>query len=291
MLSTALLWGLFAGFLFGTGDVLTRLGIRTAGPYVAAVITSSVVFVAFAAALYLRGLGPENSWTAAMWFLLMGLCSTGPGRLLFYFSVRRIGVSRASVMVAFTPLFSILIAVAFLGERPSLLLLAGTLLIVGGIINVVMDRSKIRIHLRTALLGLLPALVYSTSPVFMRLGLLAQADRIFGNAVSALGALFFMFAMTPAIPRDNRWTLDRKAFLTFLAAGVFYSTAFFAYFSAMGDSSVSFTTPLIYTMALFSSLISRIFFQHLEQITWRLAISAVVVCIGIALISNSRAGG
>ena len=39
MLSTGLLWGLFAGFLFGTGDVLTRLGIRTAGPYVAAVIT------------------------------------------------------------------------------------------------------------------------------------------------------------------------------------------------------------------------------------------------------------
>ena len=31
--------------------------------------------------------------------------------------------------------------------------------------------------------------------------------------------------------------------------------------------------------------------QHLEQITWRLAISAVVVCIGIALISNSRGGG
>ncbi|HJM43449.1 MAG TPA: EamA family transporter, partial [Nitrospinota bacterium] len=184
----------------------------------------------------------------------------------------------------------ILIAVVFLGERPSIFLLAGALLIVGGIMNVVMDRSKIRIHLRTALLGLLPALVYSTSPVFMRLGLLAQPDRILGNAISGLGALFFMFSMTPAIPRDNRWNVDRRAFPTFLAAGVFYSTAFFAYFSAMGASSVSFTTPLIYTMALFSALISRIFFQQLEQITWRLAISAVVVCIGIALISISRGG-
>ena len=290
MLSTGLLWGLFAGFLFGTGDVLTRLGIRTAGPYVAAVITSSVVFAAFAAAVCFRGLGAEQSWTAALWYLLMGICSTGPGRLLFYFSVRRIGVSRASVLVAFTPLFSILIAVVFLGERPSIFLLAGALLIVGGIVNVVMDRSKIRIHLRTALLGLLPALVYSTSPVFMRLGLLALPDRILGNAISGLGALFFMFSMTPVIPRDNRWNVDRRAFPTFLAAGVFYSTAFFAYFSAMGASSVSFTTPLIYTMALFSALISRIFFQQLEQITWRLAISAVVVCIGIALISISRGG-
>ncbi len=290
MLSTGLLWGLFAGFLFGTGDVLTRLGIRTAGPYVAAVITSSVVFAAFAAAVCFRGLGAEQSWTAALWYLLMGICSTGPGRLLFYFSVRRIGVSRASVLVAFTPLFSILIAVVFLGERPSIFLLAGALLIVGGIMNVVMDRSKIRIHLRTALLGLLPALVYSTSPVFMRLGLLAQPDRILGNAISGLGALFFMFSMTPAIPRDNRWNVDRRAFPTFLAAGVFYSTAFFAYFSAMGASSVSFTTPLIYTMALFSALISRIFFQQLEQITWRLAISAVVVFVGIVLISISRGG-
>ena len=220
----------------------------------------------------------------------MGACSTGPGRLLFYFSVRRIGVSRASVLVAVTPLFSILIAVAFMGERPSVVLLAGAALIVAGIMNVVTDRSRIRIHPRAALLGLIPALLYSTSPVFMRMGLLAQPDRILGNSISALGAILFMFAMAPVIPRGNRWNLDRRAFRTFLVAGLFYAAAFFAYFSAMSDSNISFTTPLIYTMSLFSALISRIFFQKLEQITWRLAVSAVVVIIGVALISISRGG-
>ncbi len=40
-------------------------------------------------------------------------------------------------------------------------------------------------------------------------------------------------------------------------------------------------------MSLFSALISRIFFQRLERVTWRLTVSAITIFLGVVLISRS----
>ena len=286
-MTIALLWGISCGFLFGLADVFTRLGVRTSAPLVGAIIISSTVFILYGATILLRGPGPAPDWTGAIWFFLAGVCGTGPGRLLFHFSVQRIGVSRASVLLAGTPLISMLIAVVFLGERPGWTLVAGAVLIVLGIMNILSDRSGIRVGPRAAVLALIPAIFYSLSPVFSRLGILAIPDRLLGNTLTSLGVLVFLLATPPAVPRNNRWRLDPRGLWLFLVAGVIYALAFYAFYSAIALSSVSFTTPLIYTMGLFSALISRLLFQHLEQVTWRLALSAIIVFLGVFLVSRS----
>ena len=271
-MTIALVWGISSGFLFGLADVFTRLGVRKSAPLVGAIIISSTVFILYGVTILLRGPGPAPDWTGAIWFFLAGACGTGPGRLLFHFSVQRIGVSRASVLLAGTPLISMLIAVVFLGERPGWTLVAGAVLIVLGIMNV---------------LSLIPAIFYSLSPVFSRLGILAIPDRLLGNTLTSLGVLVFLLATPLAVPRNNRWRLDPRGLWIFLVAGVIYALAFYAFYSAIALSSVSFTTPLIYTMGLFSALISRLLFQHLEQVTWRLALSAIIVFLGVFLVSRS----
>lgn len=286
-MSIALLWGLSSGFLFGLADVFTRLGLRTSTPLVGGILVSSTVFTLFSAMILVRGLEPNPNWAGAMWFLLAGVCATGPGRLLFQFSIKRIGVSRASVLLTITPLFSMLIATVFLGERPGWTLVAGAILIVLGIMNVIGDRSGIRVELRAAVLGLIPALFYSLSPVFSRLGIEAIPDRLLGNALTALGVLVFMFSSPPLIPKENRWKVNLSKLWIFPAGGVVYAMAFYAFYTTIALSSVSFSTPLIHTMGLFSALISRILFQDLEQVTGRLALSAIIVFLGVVLISKS----
>ena len=95
--------------------------------------------------------------TFKLLFLLMGVAAIGPGRLLFYYSIRRIGVTRASVLVIITPLISMLTAVALLGERPSWRVVLGAVIIVGGLLSVVTDRGGILIDSRAALLPQPPA--------------------------------------------------------------------------------------------------------------------------------------
>lgn len=69
-------------------------------------------------------------------FLGLGLAvllTLGAGDTSFLAACRRIGVSRAMPLSMTSPLFTMVLAAAFLGERPTLLALAGTALIIGGV--------------------------------------------------------------------------------------------------------------------------------------------------------------
>ena len=140
-----LFWGLVCGFAFGCGDLLTRLGLRNGTPFTGAIINSGASLIFFAVIVSAQGVQAGPLWPAMGWFLLTGAAAIGPGRLLFYYSIRRIGVSRASVLVIVTPLISMLTAVALLGERPSWRVVLGAVIIVGGLLSVVTDRGGIRI--------------------------------------------------------------------------------------------------------------------------------------------------
>lgn len=286
----AIVWALVCGFVFGFADVLTRLGVRSGTPFTGAAITTLIIFVFFLIAVLARGLGAGPLWPAVGWFFLMGVASMGPGRILYYFSVRRIGVSRASVLLIIAPLVGISFAVAFLGERPSWPVVVGAFCVVGGIMGVVTDRSGIRITLPDALLGLVPMVFLSLTPVFIRLGMQSLPDPFLGTMVSSLGALAFLWMTKPAIPPSDRWAADRPALRSFLLAGLLYGLAFFTFYKALGIETVSFVTPLVYTSPLFSILFSRLLFQQLEQVTWRLVAGAAVVFLGVALVSLSRGG-
>ncbi len=283
-------WGLLSGFTYGCGDVFTRLGVRSGTPFTGAVVTSASMAIFFLIAVFVRGVSPGPLWPAVGWFFLTGIAATGPGRMIYYFSFRRIGVSRASVLVIITPLVSMLIGVTFLGETPSWLLVVGAFFIVGGVMSVLTDRSTIRISLPAALLGLLPAFFFALTPVFIRLGMLALPDPILGGFITSVGALAFILAVQKPVPSADRWGLDRRAFWCFLFGGVFYMVSFFAFYQALGLETVSFVTPLVYTSPLFSLLIARLFIQKLEQVTWRLAVGAVVVFLGVILVSISQGG-
>ncbi len=289
-MSMGLFWGLLCGFAFGCGDLLTRLGVRNGTPFTGAVINSGTTLVFFAVIVSAEGVMAGALWPAMGWFLLTGVAAIGPGRLLFYYSIRRIGVSRASVLVIITPLISMVTAVALLGERPSWRVVLGAVIIVGGLVGVVTDRGGIRIDPRAALLGLLPTLFLSLTPFFIRLGMQSLPDPALGSLLSSVGALTFLLTLQKTVSREDRWGADRRGFPKFLGAGVCYSVAFYAYHAALGSEIVSFVASLAFTSPLFAILLARLLFQRLEQITWRLAVGGVVVFIGVFLISISKGG-
>jgi len=203
-----LFWGLLCGFAFGCGDLLTRLGVRNGTPFTGAIINSGTTLIFFAVIVLVEGVQAGALWPAMGWFLLTGVVAIGPGRLLFYYSIRRIGVSRASVLVIITPLISMLTAVALLGERPSWRVVLGAVIIVGGLLSVVTDRGGILIDSRAALLGLLPTLFLSLTPFFIRLGMQSLPDPSLGTLLSSVGALTLLLMLQKAVPREDRWGAD-----------------------------------------------------------------------------------
>ena len=117
---------------FGVAGVLLRRGLQHANPLSAAVVSITVT-TAFVWLLTLlsRPIGQVFTWK--VWpFLVAGLVAPGLARLMFFVGIERIGVARAFSLMATAPLFAVVIAMAFLGERPTPLLLLGALAIAAG---------------------------------------------------------------------------------------------------------------------------------------------------------------
>ena len=124
---------------WGTDAVLARQGLRRMPPAFGTLVSlcASVVGAVAVALLFdrehLRGYPP----VAFAWFALVGLVNFLGGRQCNYGAVKRLGAARATPLFAASPLVSIALAAAFTGERLTLPLLLGALLIVAGVALVV----------------------------------------------------------------------------------------------------------------------------------------------------------
>jgi drug/metabolite transporter (DMT)-like permease len=128
-------FALLTAFNWGAGFVFTRLGLRGISTGVATTLSliASVVVALVATLLIERQALASLPAAGIAWFALTGVVNFVAGRLFSFQSIERIGASRSAPLFATSPLFAIAIAIVFTGERLTAPLLAGTLLIVGGI--------------------------------------------------------------------------------------------------------------------------------------------------------------
>ncbi len=284
------MWGLLAGFSFGIGDFIIRLGVRNGTPYTGAITSSSILCILFITLLLAGGIRPGPLWPAVGWFVLTGVAATAPARISFYYSIRRIGASRATVLILISPLLSLLYAVVLLGERPSSTAILGAFVVVGGVASVVADPKGFRMSPKDFGLGMLPNLFMGFTVIFIRLGMQALPDAILGGSVSSLSALLALLAMQKSIASKDRWGAKWDGMKFFLIGGTCYCAAFYTYHKALEFGEVNFAAPLVFMSPLITIAFSRVFLQSLERVTWRLAIGATIVVAGIYLVSISKGG-
>jgi len=124
--------GVFVRLAGGQVSVLTGTGMSVVASLGLALVPALVLELPALSAITL---------TAFLWIGLLALVNYPLARTFNYASVRRIGVARASPLFSSSPLWATVLAAIFLGERPNLLMIAGTLAIVGGIIVIVTERQ------------------------------------------------------------------------------------------------------------------------------------------------------
>ena len=132
--------------LAALGFALSSIFVRMAGPRVSvltgtavSVVASLAIAVILAMMLELPAL-QRISIAGLLWILLLAFINYPLGRTLNYASVRRIGAARAAPLFSSSPLWSVILAVAFLGERPNVMIIAGTVAIVAGVVLIMTER-------------------------------------------------------------------------------------------------------------------------------------------------------
>ncbi|QLC33096.1 DMT family transporter [Halarchaeum sp. CBA1220] len=223
-------------------------------------------------------------------FAVSGLLGSLLARFCYFHGIARLGASRAEPLKALFPVFATAIAVAALGERPTLTLAAGVgLLVLGGAVVAADSRatpataSGRRLWL-DLVYPLAAALFLGIDPVFTKLGLAEGTAPLVGLTTrvvaAALGFLAYVAWHSHATgerwrPRANRWLLG---------ASVANTGYLVTYYAALDRAPVAVVTPLLGVSTLFVVVGAAVLLRRDERVTWRLGVAAVLVVAGAALV-------
>ena len=274
---------------FGVAGVLLKRGLQYAGPFGAALV--SVIFTtAFIWLLTVLTTPLARLLTWKVWpFLVAGLVAPGLARLVFFVGIDRIGVARAFSVMATAPLFAVALAIAFLGERPSPLLLVGALAIaIGGVLLARRAPDEARWRRRDMIFPALGALGFALRDNLSRWGLREYGDALVAAAAAAATSLGVVLVFAGV--RRARLHLPRAGLVLFGFSGLSEGLAYLALWRALALGEVSVVSPLVNAHSIVAIVLAAIFLRDLERVTWRIVLAAVLIVAGVAIVMRVSAG-
>ena len=137
-----ILFALTAALAWGIGNVWVRIALQGLRP------TTAAVFTLFTGMLLLFPLALVLHWDEVtgisagvlLTIFFYGMANFLIGRFLNILSISRIGLNRAIPIVASSPVFALILAVIFLDESVSALIILGTMTVMAGILLIVTEQ-------------------------------------------------------------------------------------------------------------------------------------------------------
>ena len=268
----------------------------SAGYFVA--VSVNVVFAALLVIAELAVRSQPLQWNAkgTLLFALAGFFSTYLGRWFMYESVARLGPARTSAFQVSSPLFTFLIALAFLGETLAAQALAGLAVTALGLLLISLagartvprpDPKRAQSPLRSAwLVGFASSAAYAVGNVLRGAGVRAWDEPIAGALIGAVAGIACHFAFT----RGRREMLrglssaHRGGLALFAISGVLTIVAQVCTIAAMKLAPVSVVALITLCTPLFVFPMSYFFLGNDEGINARTLAGAALTLAGIAMI-------
>lgn len=256
-MSEAAILALGAAFCFALALILTQYGLRTVPSWRSPLYTigSSMIAAWAAAALFVdwRGFDLE----AALIFAGVGCIFPVVVSILAVRSNERLGPAVAGAAGNITPLFAVLGAVLFLGERLHLAQMAGLVLIVGGVALMALrgGAGGRRWPAWVLVLPLAAALVRGSIQPAIKAGLERWHEPL---AAAAIGYALSTVVIVALVGR-RAWTTgpaDRTGRLWFFGVGLANGTATFLLYAALGLGSITLVAPLVAVFPLMAVVMS-----------------------------------
>ena len=287
------LLAILSSMSYGVAQVLVRVAMRDASALaVALVLNASVAAGGLVLSLW-DGTLLASTLPPLLWYLAVGVVGPGVGRIMVLLGIEKIGLSRSTTIAASAPVWGTLAAMAFLGERPSILVMLGTLGIVGGVVILSPSEKKGdgnggRWFQWSLTYPLTASIAYALPPVFSKIAYTYQATPYVGIAVAFTTGNILLLGGTALLGRQELLAVGRRAWPWLLPAGLLSFISSLLLWTAFVSGSASTTLPLSRLVPLWVLLLSYFCLRTLERIGWREAVAAALVVLGAALITAFR---
>ncbi len=264
--------------------VTSRRGMLYSTPKTVTLISLIVHTVSLWTAVFLTGGIPRVDAAAVYVFIVAGMLQPII-RLCTYTGVHRVGAARSAPIRSTHPMFGVCIAIMVLGESATLVVLAGVVSVVCGIVLITWKRaSEVRsFHWWEFLFPLTASLLAGIVHPMRRFALSISHEPLFFAALVGIVSLLCFLAYMPFSREPLVW--DRRAMLPFLTAGAAETCGILFVITALGIGSVITVSPLVGISPLWVLLGTVIFLRDLEQVRLQTVAGAICVIVGTAAIS------
>lgn len=276
-------YALIAAFSFGLNAVLVRKGMKESTPVTATLMVAGVQVTILSALLLFDP--PAFNWTAVFYFILAGLFAAILGRTLNYLSIDKLGVPISTSLTGTNPIFALILAVIFLGEKVSTATVLGSLLVVVGIALMSGSGAEGKLNARDLVIPLASAFFYACSSAVRKIGLIILPESVLGAVVGALTSLIAYPLLLRLMGRTGEFKLSRKSIPWLIGGGIATSTAWIGMFTATQMGSVSVTSAIIGANPLFGLILSAILLRDSEKITPRVAAGSMLIVVAVLIIT------
>ena len=265
------------------GFALARVVLKRALPYTTPLtaVAVSIVFTGTVLGIVSALTAPLSLLaTTAIWpFVIAGLLAPGLSRLLVYVGIDRVGAARASAISPIAPFSAILLAVIFLGERPSASLLLGAICIVAGTVLLSQQERGDRAWRRRDLIfPFLGTLGFGLRDVISRWGLQTFPHPTVAAVVATMTSAVLIAAV--AQRRRGELRVDRAGVGLLALTGILEALGSVALWTALGVGNVSVVTPLTHAQPMFTVILAAVFLRDIEPVTWRVAVATPIMVAG-----------
>ncbi|MCW4051354.1 MAG: DMT family transporter [Candidatus Bathyarchaeota archaeon] len=276
-------YAIVAAIGFGLNAVLVRLAMKDTTPVTATLSVAAVQVVILSGILVLSP--PEVNWVAIGYFALAGFFAAIMGRTFNYMSIDKLGVAISTSLTGTNPIFVMIISVIFLGEKVSVSTVAGSLLVVAGVMLISGWGKDGNLKLGDLVIPLASAFFYAASSVVRKVGLNILPESVLGAAVGALTGLVTYPILLRLISRTGEFKFSRKALPFLVGSGIATSTAWIGMFMATQQGSVSVVSAIIGANPLFGLLLSALLLRDTEQLSKRVIAGCLVIVAGVTVIT------
>jgi drug/metabolite transporter (DMT)-like permease len=278
------LFALTTALCFGLNPVTLKIAFGKGGRPDTGMIVGLLVAVPLYILLLPVAGGPhlELMTPAALTgFVLGGLFGTGIGRRWLYIAIDRIGASPATAIKNSAPVISALLAAVLFAEPVTPLRWAAIVGIVGGVVLVTWKPGQgLRSWFDLGVLAAIGAAVtYGIRPLFLKFGLEAADLPLTSAVVGAIAALTYALSFGD---RSGLRSIRREpAFRLFVLSGVLQAIGFLALNVGLSGGIVSVVYPVTASAPLFTVLVTFLLLKGKESLTWRIALGAVAIVVGV----------
>jgi transporter family protein len=275
---------LAAALLSAVATIFVRQGLRGSDPYTGAWISMIVGAVGLWICVFAAGGVGEVSTRSLLLFAAAGLIGTVGGRLTRFLAIEKVGAAVSAAVGSLTPLIASLLAILLLGERVTLPILVGTVVITIG--TVLLSTSGERLGFRPwqIVWPLISATCFGIVQIIRKMGL-ADMGPVLGTSINLTAAAIAFSALMLASGHRGIYVCRGRPLIHFILAGLTENAGVFLTIVALTLGAVSVVIPLTATTPIFVLILSHFFLRGLEVITARVVLGTVLIVLGVCVIT------